>query len=540
MAVLFILRKRIIPMKKIFILLLFLFSWKVNAQETVSLLSAKYSIYENNTDTSEKNFPKNMAVISCKLKIDSNLFDNDENIKQLKILITDLNKWQIKGTKDTNKIDINNIYWAPKIQDMVLIYCENIPEENLKITYNNSTIETIENYKTEFLIDSAKLIGAINKSSNKYETIIRCYIKNVEGKKENIIFLKNIDNWYVQNSEGKRIFLDSIECFINQPKQPALHGNFNKNDEYLISLKDSNKDFSTPLPVERKQIKSNSKWKFTNYKEMFFNFKRITNKKAVFAYDYGIESRIIEYELVNPFFVIPFSKKSYSSFSFDINSRGTLSENNEIRNGTTNKLGVYYNYYYRDYNKLDGLFKFGIFYFLETGMDTSEDKMFNVVNRSSSLSNIAFGISAEVPYSRFLNDEIHKITGYSRMAEPIRIQMNFFPKGNDLSEKETPSRNELTVGYELSLSSFFLLRGEFTRTFFNDATPNGLGKAEDYYSLTYAQDLYNLFGLTPFLKDFFGVKTEGNNFIYYTISSGKKPPLFKSLNEQSIGVSIMF
>lgn len=410
-------------------------------------------------------------------------------------------------------------------------------------TYKNKKKEQ-KNEKTNLKIDSAKLISF---SLQKKVLAINCIFEdNPKETQFNFLcdFIKNADNWKITSSKGERVFIDSILyiCNMTENKRVIIFGNLKAEEYYQIAIKDTNDKFNNSVDVLNKLVHENeiSNLTFANNSIFCFDVRRITNKKPIFVYDYIFESRIIEYKLRNPFLTIPFTKPAHSSFSLDIKTKGAISDNEQIRNGTVNSIGVFYNYYYKDYCSLHGLFKIGLFYFLETGMDSANAKMFNVLNRSSSLLNIALGISTEIPFSRYFNDAIHKITKYSRMAEPIRIKLNFLPEGNDLGGNKTPSRNELTIEYELSLSSFFLLKGEFIRTFFNNISLNKLGKAENYYSLTFAQDLSSLFGTTPFLKEAFGMKTEGNNFIYYMVTSGKHPPLFQSLNEQSIGISITF
>jgi hypothetical protein len=91
--------------------------------------------------------------------------------------------------------------------------------------------------------------------------------------------------------------------------------------------------------------------------------------------------------------------------------------------------------------------------------------------------------------------------------------------------------------YEFALSAYFIFKAEWGQSnFFN--VPLGVDNKATYSSFTFAQDLVVLKNILPLIGSVFGLDTEGKNFIYYKVFSGKQPPAFQDVHEQSIGLGI--
>jgi hypothetical protein len=176
--------------------------------------------------------------------------------------------------------------------------------------------------------------------------------------------------------------------------------------------------------------------------------------------------------------------------------------------------------------------EFHLGYQLETKMDSA---YFSVSNKS-----FKAGAVIEVPYTNYPMYILHRYTGYVRLAMPLIIGFNYYPKGEDADGNSTLSRYDLSLMYELAFSKYLIVRGEWAHSQFFDA-PAGADTKEEYTAITFAQDLIVLKNYLGFLKLLLGDDEIGDkNFIFYKIESGSKAPSFIPVNQQSIGVGLYF
>ena len=159
----------------------------------------------------------------------------------------------------------------------------------------------------------------------------------------------------------------------------------------------------------------------------------------------------------------------------------------------------------------------------------------------------------EIPYTNFLAYRPYSESQIVRAVLPLRLGLNYLPKGTTPEGIGTPSRIEFTTYYELPFSKYLIFEWKSQHTLFNmntasTITSNG-NQAETfsieratYNSYRVAQEFEafsKTFGsLLPLLGD--ALQKGNNNFIYFEYTTGRKSPSFEQLTEQKFGVSIDF
>jgi hypothetical protein len=357
--------------------------------------------------------------------------------------------------------------------------------------------------------------------SRKLEYDINCELFN--GVKSTII--KDAVNWKVYGN-GKILPLSTILWREFRPLTVKLVGPFEGYDNLTVEFMDGG---AVHVNVDSSAV-GGTKWGFGKGKAVDLNLRRLTNQKALYAFDYDLNIKILERTLATPgenFWI--------RSLSFDAVSTGTLGSSNEIRNGTQSSLGLAIHPFYF----VGGLIyemNVNIAYQLETAMDSSGQALIKCIDKQ-----FKAGLEIEIPYSNYPIYKLHTVTGYARLAMPLILNADYLPKGRNEVGDETPARLDMKARYELAFSPYFIIQGEWNHSLFTE-NPTGTDRNTDYYSFAIAQDLDVVKETLGFLKLFLGGSEEirGKNFIFYRISSGKKAPAFQDLREQSFGFGTYF
>jgi len=256
----------------------------------------------------------------------------------------------------------------------------------------------------------------------------------------------------------------------------------------------------------------------------------LAQPKDLFAFDYDLKVKILEYKLSTGG-----GNFWFRSFSLNLDSNGTFASDDEVRNGTQSSLGVSANPYYF----VAGLIyrgEFLISYQVETELNAQENKLLDIVN-----GHIKVGLEAEIPLTNYPIYLLHTTTGYARLAMPFTLSLHYLPKGVDEKGSATLARLDTQARYELAFSPFFIVQGEGEYSRFFDA-PTGFEQNAFYYSVAFAQDLDEVKKTFSFLSLIIGESDEarGKHFIFYRISSGRKAPGFRELSEGSFGFGTSF
>ena len=327
-------------------------------------------------------------------------------------------------------------------------------------------------------------------------------------------------------ADGRLVTLDGIKWAQTSPKLVRLVGPFEAEDKLTVGFGEAQPVF---VNIDSATV-GRTKWGFGKGKAVDFNLRRLTEQEALHAFDFDLKTKILERYLSTGGEGLWFR-----SLSLDLTSEGTVASHDQARNGTQSSVEFAANPYYFVGGLIYGG-KLSFSYQLETQMNSEEDKLFDVAHKQ-----FKFGVQAEVPYSNYPIYKLHTITGYVRLAMPLRLSLEYLPEGEDGEGYDALGRLDFKALYELAFSPYLIVRGEWHHTRFFDV-PAGVDKEASYYSLAFAQDLDVLKKTLGFWRLILGGEDEirGKHFMFYMISSGRKAPAFQDVYEQSLGFGIYF
>lgn len=282
------------------------------------------------------------------------------------------------------------------------------------------------------------------------------------------------------------------------------------------------------LHVEAKESQEGAaKWRFGEEGvPLKTRVERLTEKKSNWAFDYDLTTSILE-------FCLPTSRSFwFRSIGLRASSKGTFATADSIRNGTKSSIGVSTELYYDCW--LTYYAKASLGYGIETRQNFREGKAFEKMNQHWDLH-----AEVEIPCTNFPAYKAHIKNGYPRLAMPFTLFLDYLPEGKGRDGIRSPARIDFTTRYEYAPSPYFIFQWEYSRSWL---TRHGFKDSMEYYSIAIGQDLSVINTVLPFIGLIMGeaVKAEGKNFFFYRYSSGRKPPNFQDLDQQSFGFSIYF
>lgn len=395
-----------------------------------------------------------------------------------------------------------------------LLFCASIAVSQAQTIQNAKLVRAFREVKDES--------GAVLKLKRVYD--IDCTFDT----EVNVQSFRSGDMWAV--TDGVRNYrIDEIAISPLNATVVKLKGNWGRHSENLIVACQGQK----AMPVDMSKAgEETARWGFGEGKAVQMNLNRIADQKSLFAFDYDLNTRMIEFGfLASP------EKFWLNSISLDVNSSGTFGNDDEVRNGTQSSLGFGANAFFFIGGIIYGG-KLSLAYQMETRTNSDEDKLIDITNKS-----LKIGAQIEVPYSNYPIYKLHSKTGYVRLAMPLTLIAEYLPKGEDETGNTTSARFDFQARYELAFSPYLIIQGEWHGSRFFDVA-EGFDKTASYYSVAVAQDLDIVKTQMPFafLKPILGSDEEirGRHFVYYRISSGRKEPAFQDLREQSFGFGTYF
>ena len=386
--------------------------------------------------------------------------------------------------------------------------------------------QTLE--KAELVRTLTPVLGQNNEIiSRKTEFTINCTLSNVQIENETII--KDMANWKV-TAHGKIIPLSQIiwvplQIKINTVK---LIGEFKDYEGLTVEFMNN----AVVVTIDDQSF-GKSRWGFGQSTSFDFNGQRLASKKSLFSFDYKFDAEILERYLMTPGGRFWFDK-----VSLNLISNGTIANKENVRNGVQNSFSCSLSPYYF----MSGLIyrgEFSLSYQMETQQLINSDKFFNVINK-----HFKFGMEFEIPYTNFPFYKLHAKTGYARLAMPLTMEIEYFPKGEDGLGNTTFKRIDFRSRYEMAFSPYFIVQGEWHAVkFFN--IPENVDKNAYYYSIAFAQDIGVSKQILDIVRLFTGDKfiseiPQGKHFIFYRISSGKRAPAFQDVKEHLLGFGTYF
>jgi len=379
--------------------------------------------------------------------------------------------------------------------------------------------QTIDNEKSPE-ITKVNVADSLSKIINKYH--ISCYfledLSDYQYKKA-----INISNWIVKSLSGKYYSIYEIKKTPIKNKI-FIEGDFEPiNFLTLTYIGEGNQRVN--IKTNEVEI-NNSVLKIGEGQGIDLSFQRIASEACQFTVDY--KAKI---DLIGNYYSIMGKNFYFKSYSLTLKSNGALSNSSLLRNGTQTSMEISAIPYFYS-NQLIYRNELHLGYQLETKMDST---YFSISNKCFKI-----GAIVEVPYTNYPMFYLHQYTKYLRMAMPLIVEVNYYPKGKDNFENITLARWDLSFKYELAFSRYLIIRGEWNYTKFLNS-PVGLEDKKYFTAITFAQDLIVLRDYLGVLKYIFGLdNVEDKNFIYYKIESGCKAPNFQNVNQQSIGVGVYF
>jgi|GEM_PF-1940087 len=350
---------------------------------------------------------------------------------------------------------------------------------------------------------------------------ITCYFESVDNDEQRTN-ISNPGNWTVKNADGKVYNVNKVSKTPDS-KIFKIKGDFQPDKQLYVIYTGDGVQQAEVIPDSN--IVNNSVFKMGEGSGIKLAFRRLAEDRLLYAVDYDAKVDIAG----NYFY--PSNNLFINSYSLNLVSNGTFANAEAVNNGTQSSLEIsVIPYCFAGGIIYRGEFHFG--YQLETKMDST---YFAVCNKS-----FKAGAVIEVPYTNYPMYLLHSYTGYVRLAMPLIIGFNYYPKGEDADGNSTLARYDLSLMYELAFSKYLIVRGEWAHSQFFDA-PAGTDTKKEYSAITFAQDLIVLKSYLGFLKLLLGDDEIGDkNFIFYKIESGSKAPAFVPVNQQSIGVGLYF
>jgi hypothetical protein len=364
--------------------------------------------------------------------------------------------------------------------------------------------------------------------------------------------LENPLNWSIRKKDLSsliqiyNIYVDTLEpkSIRNRVQTLLIGGDSSKYPNTFTIIMRLNEIIDDNITVDFSFPGSNNKFTFslklTPYKDKTFNylqlkkkdfgFKRLGENTSKYTLDYLLDMNVMELELND------FRKPVLMNFNFGFNSKGVLANKDDIKNGAQTGVNLGFNTMYFFYDNLIYEASLSGGYQVETKSDISNGKYFSIVNKSARLSAMA-----EIPFTSLPFYYLHRATGYFRRAMPLTLNFEYYPDGKDLDGNTTPSRYDFNIKYEGAFSKFMILKTAYNYSKFIN-TDISLINSADCFTISYGLELSVLGDLVPILKSI--IKTDNDtkdaNYLYFKVENGKKPPLFQSGNQQSLGLTLYF
>ncbi|MFQ5640517.1 MAG: hypothetical protein ACE5IR_21255 [bacterium] len=389
-------------------------------------------------------------------------------------------------------------------------------------------------FSQSIVLESAKLAETFRTQKGPNGEILRrsivysinCKLKNATENNSSAIL--DARNWAAFN-DGKSLEIEQIKWRPRQANTVKLYGNFKGMEKLSVTFLKANPSQAILVNIDEATV-GKTKWGFGKEQAFDFSFRRLTQQKALYAFDHDFKINIFERNLVNNtggFWL--------RSMSFNLKSKGTFASDDVVRNGTESSLELAFNPFYF----ASGLIyrsELKLSYQIDTAMNEAEDKLFDVINRKFLL-----GLEVELPWTNYPIFKLHTKTGYPRLAMPLTLNFDYSFSGNDGNGNDTLKRLDFKVRYELAFSPYLIIQGRWHRSKFIDALP-GMDDTATYYSIAFAQDLDVVKKTLGVLKLLLGPEEEirGKNFIFFRISKGRKAPAFEDIHEKSFGFGTYF
>jgi hypothetical protein len=487
-------------MKSLFITLLFslniLSSCYAFKNFDSNFRDAYFKLIENPT------FPcqKKELVIICFF---DNTYSDSSHIKNI-------DNWIVKNSLLPNQI-FPIVSVTVKDSNILIVHGEFFVGNEFKIIFD----DYISNIRVDCIskldiIDSLKT--QINSNSRNYKAIECNLYLDINNVKLSYIkrIIENIDNWQIYYGTKS---LDIKSIFFNSDTN---------NPTISVELKDTN--FNTNIcTLKFGNIKVNNynitpkNCIFDILKNHYLNYRKITDQNKLYAFDYLLSYNYVEWELQNT--------------AVNLYSEGTFVNDNQTRNGSITKLGVHFAPNFS--HKYEGWYNISIFF--ETFNNPSNDILFDIINKG-----VSFSVFSEIPHSRIFNEMLCKLNSTNR-KDPVKAQINYLIGLKDNDGLKTTSRIELNAKHTISVLKSFLIKLEFIKTWFFNSPPKDIQKTTNYYAVSFGQNISKLLSIIPFFTKIFDINlTEDNNFLFFQMSYGRKPPAFQDIIERSIGYSVRF
>jgi len=365
--------------------------------------------------------------------------------------------------------------------------------------------------------DSGRVIGTTTVH------VIRCrlFIATVADSGR----ITDSSNWKVL-ADGRAVAIEGVRWSEADSLTVRLIGPFEGYDRLTVSLLGGK-----PVLVDISEAAVGSrKWGFGKGTVIDLNLRRLAEQKALFAFDYDFNVSMVEHYLS-----AGGGDLWFRSLSLNVTSEGTIGSDDEVRNGSESSLGIAAHPYYFVGGLIYGAELF-VSYQVETQMNAGEDELFDVINER-----LKFGVEGEIPYTNVPMYKLHTVTGYTRLAMPLTLSLQYLPQAGDGDTYNDLARFDIKARYELALSPYLILQAEWRYSRFLDVPPV-LDQSVSYHSLTFAQDLDVVKSKLGFLALMLGrgEEIQGQHFVFYRISSGRRGPAFEDIEEQSFGFGTYF
>lgn len=334
-------------------------------------------------------------------------------------------------------------------------------------------------------------------------------------------FIKTPGNWQVT---GQKVTyrVDSVR-YNSLSQRATLFGNWKPGDQLTVLL-----EGNQGVTVNTTDDSEQPRWNFGEGSSVELNVRRLAETKSRFALDHNLDVSIAERNLT-----LASGGIWLRSFSLDFTSEGTITALPEVRNGSNSNLELALNPFFFAGNMI---YRSGISTGLqvETALDTAANNLLEVQNTRFKL-----GVELEVPFTNYPIAQLHKRTGYARLAMPLTVGLDYIA-----GESDKPGRLDLNAMYELAFSPYLIVQGAWRYSNFFEDMP-GIGKDAHYYSVGIAQDLTEAEGVLKILKyittlGLIDEESEGRNFIFFKITEGRKAPLYRDISERSFGFGVYF
>ena len=352
-------------------------------------------------------------------------------------------------------------------------------------------------------------------------------IKCLFGKElsaEELSMVENPSNWYIRGE--KKVYTVLEVQFPLKKNKCTLIGDWDIYDSLFLVFKGS-PEMAVQTTDARGQT---TKWGFGEGQAFDLKFNRLTKQENLYAFTHNFKVKVIERK-----FSIESSGLWMRSLSLDMTSEGTFGSDETVRNGTQSAVGLALkpSYFVSDliyHSELNLSFQ------IETKMDDVEDQIFSIIDKK-----LKVGVEMEVPYTNYPVWKLHSITGYTRLAMPLTFSVDYLFGVEGDNGGNSFDRLDLKSRYELAISPYLILRGDWQLSKFINA-PEGQDEIAYYYSYAMAQDLAVVKSNMGFLKLILGAEemVQGKNFVFFKISRGKKAPAFVETTEKSIGFGTYF